>query len=393
MLSPLIIRLPRFKLLLILITILVVSCQFLVVSCYGQAPRYIRVLIMQDTSSLRLKIRGSYEIMDSTNNKVLNRGKNLNTTVTAYSGGILLGNIRSNTNKLFIKSYDTPAIINGRLFRGTIQFIKDDDRKLSVINHIDLEDYIKGISVRELSHYWPRQALLAHVIVFRTFALYKMQENIQKDYDLTSDIYSQVYGGGAAERYRVNKVVEETKGLVLTYQGKIFPAFYHATCAGHTEDASSLWNINIAPLKGVDCGFCGDSPHFKWHNVLSAEETKNLLRKAGYPIENIKDITILGRNKSGRITNLKIVTDKKDITITAKDFRNILGPNIIRSTNFNVDVVDNELVFEGYGWGHGVGLCQWGGYFMAKQGRSYQEILKYYYPGTEISLIVEETDE
>jgi stage II sporulation protein D len=232
-------------------------------------------------------------------------------------------------------------------------------------------------------------SLKAEVIAFRTFALYKMQENAQKDFDLTSDVYSQSYGGRFAERYRLNKAVDETRGLVLTYKGKIIPAFYHATCGGHTEDASLFWNIDIPPLKGVPCGFCQDSPHFKWHNVLSLKEIRDALVKGGLRIGDIKDLVILGRDKSDRITDLKIVTDKKDIRVLAKDFRNMLGPNIIKSTNFQVRVVDGDAVFEGFGWGHGVGLCQWGGYFMAKHGYDYKQILEYYYPGTQISSLTD----
>ena len=352
---------------------------------YAQSSKYVRVAIVQDVSSLRLKVKGSFEIVDSASNKVLKRGKDLNTTVTVYSGGIFLGNTKSKTDKLFIKPYyPESVIINGRIFRGDIQLIKNN-MKLSVINHIDLEDYVKGISVRETSHYWPIDSLKAEVIVFRAFALYKMQENSQKDFDLTSDVYSQVYSGRAAERYRINKAVDETRGLVITYKGKIFPAFYHATCAGHTDDASLFWNIDMPPLKGVSCNFCQDSPHFKWHNVLSLVEVKDALVKGGLRIENIEDIIILGRDKSGRITDLKIAADKKDMKISAKDFRNILGPNIIKSTNFQVKVIDHDAVFKGFGWGHGVGLCQWGAYFMAKEGYTYKQILEYYYPGTQVS--------
>ena len=376
----------RLKPLIILIIILVVSCQLSVLSCFGQLPRYVRVAIFQELSSLRLKIKGSYEIIDSTNNKVLIRGRNLNTTVTVYPQGILLGNTRAKTDKFLIKPYyPQPVIINGRSFRGDIQLIKSNT-KLSAVNHIDLEDYVKGISVRETSHYWPFDSLKAEVIVFRTFALYKMQENAHKDFDLTSDIYSQAYGGRAAERYRINKAVDETKGLALTYRGKIFPSFYHATCGGYTDDAALLWNVDTPPLKGVSCNFCQDSQHFKWHSVLSLKEVNDALVKGGLRIEDIKDIIILGRHKSGRITDLKIVTVKKDATISAKDFRNTLGPNVIKSTNFQVKLVDHDAVFEGFGWGHGVGLCQWGAYFMAKQGYTYEQILEYYYPGAQVSL-------
>lgn len=382
MASPIIRRLSLRALLL-----LTTYCLLTITNSNAGVSGCVRVAIVQDVSSLRLKIKGPFQILDSVNQEVLKRGKNLNTTVTVYSDGILLGNTKSKTNKLFIKpDYPESIIINGRIFRGDIQLIKNN-MKLSVVNYIDLEDYVKGISVRETSHYWPIDSLKAEVIAFRTFALYKMQENKQKDFDLTSDVYSQVYGGRTSERYRINKAVDETRGMVLTYQGKIFPAFYHATCGGHTEDASLFWNINIPPLKGVSCNFCQESPHFKWHKVLSRKEIRDALLKSGLTIEDIKDILILGRDKSGRITDLKIVTDKKEIKISAKDLRNILGPNIIKSTNFQVEVIEDDVVFEGFGWGHGVGLCQWGAYFMAKQGYTYEQILEYYYPGCEISLV------
>ncbi len=375
----------NLKLFIMLIIILAVSCQMSAVSSYAQTPRDVRVAIFQDVSSLRLKIKGPYEVIDSTSNKGLSRGRNLNTTVTVYMEGILLGNARAKANKLFIKpDYPEDIMVNGRIFRGDIQLIKNN-MKLSVINYIELEDYVKGISVRETSHYWPVDSLDAEVIVFRTFALYKMQENANKDFDLTSDVYSQVYSGRAAERYRINKAVDETKGLILTYKGKIFPAFYHAACGGHTDDAALLWNIDIPPLKGVSCNFCGGSPHFKWHNVLTQEEVRDALVKGGLRIDKIRDIQILGRDKSGRITDLKIAADKKDIIISAKDFRNALGPNTIKSTNFQVKMIDRDVVFEGFGWGHGVGLCQWGAYFMAKEGYTFKQILEYYYPGAQVS--------
>ena len=378
----------RFRLFIKAITILVVTCHLSPVTCRAEPSNYIRVAILQDAASLGLKVNGGYEIIDLANKKFLSRGKNLNTTVTVYKDSIWIDGKGFNTSKLSIKAGNSDAIkIDSRRFRGDIQLIKGSDFLLSAINNIELEDYIKGILYHEASHYWPDDALRAQAIVCRSYAIYQMQENVSKDYDVTSDIYSQVYGGSISERYRTNKAVSETKGLVLTYQGRYFPSYYHATCGGHTEDASLLWNIDMAPLRGVPCNFCKDSPHFQWHNVLSEEEVRGQLIKAGYQLHNIKNIMISQRDESGRVMNLKIRTDKKDINIPAKDFRNILGPNIVRSTNFSIKVVDHDIVLEGFGWGHGVGMCQWGAYFMAKQGYSYKQVLEYYYPGSQISLI------
>ena len=388
MVSPLKLRLYRLKTKITRIIFVLSVLYFPFSLNCAQSPKYIRVAIIQDASYFRLKIKGFYEVIGSADNRVLYRGKNLNTTVTAYKWGILLGKIKYGAHKLFIKPSDPDALlIDGRKFRGDIQFIKKDNLKILVINYIDLDDYIKGILYHEASHYWPQEALKAQAIVCRTYSVYQMQENKFKDFDVTSDIYSQVYGGMTSERYRTNKAVDDTTGYILNYKGEIFPAYYHATCAGNTEDASLLWNIDIVPLKGVTCGFCKDSPHFSWHYVLSADDVQDKLVNAGYKINNIKDIVILGRDKSGRITDLQIQFGEEEIKIPAKDFRNIIGPNIIRSTNFTVNVVKGDVVFEGFGWGHGVGFCQWGAYFMAKAGYKYDEILKFYYPGTELSLI------
>jgi stage II sporulation protein D len=148
---------------------------------YAQAPQYIRVAIVQDAPSIRLKVNGFYEAINSGNNEILLRGRNLNTTVTVYRGGILLGNIKSDIDKLLIKPNEPDAVvIDGRMFRGNIQLIKKDNSHLSVINHIELEDYIKGILYHESSHYWPQEALKAQAIACRTFALYQTQENALK---------------------------------------------------------------------------------------------------------------------------------------------------------------------------------------------------------------------
>jgi len=387
MVSPLNRRIRRLKL-IVIVAILLYAIRYTLYAYSAQESNYIRVAIIQDTVSLRLKINGLYEVIDSASNRSLSQGRYLNTTVTAYKYGILLGSIKANTNRLLIKPKASGSVvINGRRFRGDIQLIKKDNLHLLAVNYIELEDYIQGILYHEASHYWPIEALKAQAIVCRTYAAYQIGENKSKDYDVTSDIYSQVYGGKTSERYRTNKAVAQTKGQILTYQDKIFPAYFHATCGGHTEEARLLWNIDMPPLRGVTCGFCRASPHFRWHCVLDLKEIADKLTQSGYKIDNIQDIDTLDIDKSGRAINLKFVSDNGELKISTKDFRHIFGPSIIRSTNFKVKVIDHDAVFEGFGWGHGVGLCQWGAYFMAKTGSNAEEIIQYYYPGSQITTL------
>ncbi len=355
---------------------------------FTRPAKYIRVAIIQNAESLNLKVGGFYEISVPGRKKVSARGRNLMTTVTSYKNGILMGDSNFNADSVLISADNADMIIiNGRTFRGDVKFIKNKSGKLIAVNYVELEDYIRGILYHEVSHYWPMEALKAQAIVCRTYAVYQMQENKLRDYDVTSDIYSQVYGGKTSERYRTTSAVFATAGMMLTFQDKVFPAYFHSTCGGHTEDAFLLWKTNIAPLKGVPCNFCEGSPHFNWHYVLTREEVRDKLVKGGYNINSIEDITIMARDGSGRVTDLKIKTAKNESKIPAKDFRNIIGPNIIRSANFSVNLVHDDVVFEGLGWGHGVGLCQWGAYFMAKRGFSAMQILEYYYPEANLETI------
>lgn len=345
-----------------------------------------RVRIMQDAVTLILTIKGGYKIEDADTQKVLSQGKDLRATVTVAKNNILIGNTRSSSRRIYIRPADADALtINGRKFKGSIEFLKKDNASFSVINFIDLEEYIKGVLFHESSHYWPAEALKAQAIVCRSFALFQMQENTKSDYDVTSDIYSQMYGGSTSERYRTNRAVEETRDQVITYRGKIFPAYYHATCAGHTEDASALWNTDIPALKGVACGFCKGSPHYRWHLVLPENTLREKLAQSGYKFKKINAVSSAHKDVSGRIIELTISGGEKSLKLSGKDFRSSLGPNLIKSLQFEVSAAGSDFVFEGLGWGHGVGFCQWGAYFMAKEGRSCREILAHYYPGAVVT--------
>ncbi len=372
----------------ILIGSLVICFWLGAVSCFAQSQEQIvRVKIFEDAAGFTVAIRGDYAVKQFDTDRILKYGKSLKSKVSAYKGGILLAGNYLSGKRIFIKpnSYDTPIEVNGRRFKGGIAVIRRDNGLLSVVNYLGLEDYVKGISVRETSHYWPMDALKAETVAFRTFALYRVEQFKNKEWDVSDDKYSQVYGGQEAERYRITEAVDKTKGEILYYNGKILPAFYHSTCAGTTEDASEIWDIDLAPLKGVVCGFCKDSPHFSWKAEIPKKEIKRILEKQGQKIKNVMEVVVSGHDASGRVDNLNIVTQEKDIEMAAKDFRNLIGPDVIKSLNFKISVNNDNLVFDGQGWGHGVGLCQWGAYFMSKSGTDYLKILEYYYPGSTLT--------
>ncbi|MDO8748725.1 MAG: SpoIID/LytB domain-containing protein [Candidatus Omnitrophota bacterium] len=349
------------------------------------ADEAVRIAILQDSASFYLRVKGAFEIQDESGRSVY-KGKNLKSRpIKADSGKIILPGAVLNLSRFRIFSKNGYIYINNRLYRGVVSIIPKDTTRFLVVNELDLEHYLRGILCNEIAPWWPLDALKAQAVVARTYALYQRQFTKNKDFDLTNDIYSQVYGGKTSEKWRSNRAVDLTKGEILTFKGNLFPAYYHAACGGHTEDASMLWKVDLAPLKGVRCVFCAASPHFKWQAEISSEEIKSKLSAKGFKMDYFDEIEIVSLNPSGRINELEIKSADNSLVISAKDFRQALGPNLIRSTNFTLKIISAKVYFAGLGWGHGVGLCQWGMHELAKSGKNYKEILEYYYPESKLT--------
>lgn len=345
----------------------------------------VRVSVVKDADAVRLRIAGNYRISDLVSKKPLLEGKYLGDSFLKPSGaGFDIGGSAIDSPAVEIEPLGgARAYINERVFRGEIK-IYNISGKVMVINTVDLEEYLYGVIRNEVSTWWPMEALKAQAIAARTYALNQINESKVKDYDVYADVNSQVYGGIFSEKWRTNRAVEQTRGQVLTYKGAVFPAFFHATCGGSTFDAANLWNIDLPPLKGVKCNWCRKSPHYYWERWMPVNEAEQRLDEAGYPVGDILGFDVIRRDHSGRILELRIKGTKGDSVMLAKDFRRIMGSDTVRSTNFKVTVIGEYVAFEGLGWGHGVGLCQWGAYYMSRAGKKADEILYFYYPGSKI---------
>lgn len=365
----------------------------------AQSRNLVRVAVVTDASLIKLTIRSPFKILALNTNEELYKDRRIwNGKIVPTESGIKINKLDFKIYGIRIQPSRSPAIhLNGRKFRGAVDIIRQPDKTLLAINRLDVEEYISGVLYHEVAAWWSIEALRAQAIVSRTFALYQARVNAHKDYDLESNVYSQVYGGRTSERGRTSKAVRLTSGKVLTYKGKIFPTFYHATCAGHTENASRLWKIDLPPLRGRECQFCQRSPHFHWKKEVSLQDIEEALEKADFKVGLIKSIEIVDRDVSGRVTDLEIASTRGKIEVNANRFRLTVGPNIIRSTNFNLEIKKRrppfqqvgtgQAFFEGYGWGHGVGMCQWGSFFMARRGFNAEQILGYYYPESKIKEI------
>jgi len=350
-----------------------------------QPPEIVRVSIVRDSRELTLAIHGAYRLRDMSNGHVIARGLRLpESQVRLLDRGILIGLDIYPAKRLTIEpAKDASIIIDNRPFRGEVTIIRTPDNHITAVNSINVEDYIKGVLYHEVSNHWPMEALKAQAVAARTYALYSLNP-AGKDYDVTNDIYSQVYGGRDSERYRTDLAVDRTRGEILTYNNQIIPAYFHATCGGMTEDARELWNLpDWTPLRGVPCPFCKNSPHMNWTKNFRLKDIQDIINRHGYKIGTIKNISIVNRDRSERIDHLKITCAQgPDLILKGKDFRDMIGPNVLKSNNYDIVMRGYFVDLIGKGWGHGVGMCQWGALGMAQQQFTYEQILAYYYPSS-----------
>lgn len=250
---------------------------------------------------------------------------------------------------------------------------------------INLEDYIIGVVAGEMPASFDDEALKAQAIAARTYAIYKMNST-SNTYDLTTDISNQVYitedemqkkWQNDFEKYfnKVRNAVIATKDLIMEYDGKVISSYYFAMSNGKTEDVSLVFGEDRDYLKSVDSSWDENTKNF--------EVTKELTRKEFCQKLNISCDTItisnIDKSASGRINSL---------TINGKNFKGTKLRTLLslRSTDFNVEVKDT-IIITTKGYGHGVGMSQYGANEMAKKGYNYEQILKHYYQNIDIKKI------
>ena len=276
-----------------------------------------------------------------------------------------------------------------RWYRGSIE-LRPMKGGILAVNVVDVEDYLYGVIPAEMLPNSPLEALKAQAVASRTFALYRKLKGGSNLYDLDSTIISQVYGGSGYEDIRANVAVDETKGLVMTYDGDPIPAYFHANSGGHTEDLKYVWGGESPPfLRSAADPFGVDGSRYEWKARLSLEWIREMLETSGLDFGGaLQRIEVANVSPSNRVTRIKIVYDGGEIVIHGNRFRLALDPLFtIKSTMFTLKQIDGMVEFVGHGSGHGVGLSQESAKVMAEKGLSYRLILSYFYPGVEFRVI------
>ncbi len=278
----------------------------------------------------------------------------------------------------FIPQRGGKLFINGSPYAGTI-LIRAKNGTLSVVNEVDLEQYLQGVVPSEMPSDWPMEALKTQAIISRSYALYQKKNNQNSAYDLPASVLGQVYKGESVYHPRSAEAIEKTKGVIAAYQGEVALTYFHSTSAGPTEDANDRWGKDFAYLKGVSCPLDFGSPYFAWQTEIPLSNLENALANTG--VGTIATLTPLSYSKAGRILRVRILHANGESVLKAEELRRLLGYKTLPSTHFKIDSFGKILKISGMGWGHGVGLCQFGAKVMAERGLKFDEIVQYYYPG------------
>ncbi|MFN0098840.1 MAG: SpoIID/LytB domain-containing protein [Gemmatimonadaceae bacterium] len=303
----------------------------------------------------------------------------------------------------------------GKNYRGAIGFVATDTGIL-VVNHLPLEDYLRGVVPLEIGDRGPgeRAAVEAQAVAARSFTVIRLLNSKSgvgrsPDFDLISSVGDQVYGGQSAERPVADEAVRVTSGLVLMMGGRVVNAPFFSACGGETAAAEEVWRTDGEPhlrrvsdkIPGTDRHYCDIAPRFAWTRSFSGAELDAAVRKYLASVAEVgrsgpgqvTDLHIERRTPSGRVGQLIVRTSRGSYIVRGNDARSVLrtpSGELLNSSYFSVSIERSgdklmRAVLRGNGYGHGVGMCQWGAIGRARAGQDLRSILRTYYPGTTLT--------
>lgn len=333
----------------------------------GKETSYIRVLVLKSPkavtisgdSGLRITNIQTHSVEHETDlKKAVFSADKVRTPIVVESGNKILN-------------------LNGISYRGMLE-LRNAMGMICVVNLVRMEDYLSSVVPSEMSYSWPDEALKAQAVAARTYAYYFLMKKNTELYDLDATTSFQVYKGVVSENEKSTEAVRKTSGEIVTCQNQPILAFFHSTCGGKTSDSFDVWgNEKIQYLVSVVCDFCSASPYYRWQDDISLSEIGEYISEQYSNIGKIQGISF-GR-KGGRVSEVQVRHSSGLLKISGNDFRIAMPEKRLKSLAFEAKKDGKVLHINGRGWGHGVGMCQYGARGMAVKGSSYKDILKHYY--------------
>lgn len=356
-----------------------------------------------------------------------------NTAVQIHQNGVLVAVIDLPGGVAVSDLSDDIVFVNDREYAGQVVLRPSTNATLTVINRLDIESYLCGVLPYEMSTGWPLEALKAQAVAARNYVSNNRTKHQSDGFDLCNTTHCQVYRGIAAQAADCTQAVLETAGVYLYYQDKPAQTFYFSSSGGRTENVKDVWGSSFPYLVSVEDSYekTAEIASANWNYTLSRSALEELLKN--YNLGTISDLSIVSTTDGGRAKVLKAVGSLASAEIKAADFRSLVGNSSIKGTYFTItksggaeltvrsstETLKNggtayvlsanntpavqsinavlgkdgirafassfeQLTFTGKGYGHGVGMSQWGARGMAEAGFTYDQILTHYFVGTEL---------
>jgi stage II sporulation protein D len=368
-----------------------------------EIPR-IRVKIGDDAPSVRVAVGGPWRLVGADGD--LAKGETLAwTPVRAAGQGVAVGSLATADGPVELHAADADPVyvdLPGRKkrgYRGYLRLEAATGGRVRVVNVVSMEAYLAGVLADEMYDSWHLEAFKAQAVAARTYALRRRNARQRYAFDVYDTPMSQVYGGVGAETKTAWEAVRTTWGVVATCEGGgrrvLLPTFYHSTCGGDTVPSGTVFGGSTPPplRGGTGCTYCRNSHRYRWKNevVLTKAEIGEAVRRSTSPALSglgvIDRVEVAERTgDGGRAQRIRLVdTAGRSVLMRASDWRIRVGASKVPSTWFRIeDRGDAIALTDGRGFGHGVGLCQFGAQFLATHGQTGEQILRYYYPGVDL---------
>ncbi len=298
--------------------------------------------------------------------------------------------------------------VDGSGYPKRLEIVLSPGKGLNVVNVVDVETYLRAVVPLEIGHEGKDylEAAKAQAVAARTYVAGHLERNPAEGYDVQAGVQDQVYGAVDKRHPDADRAVAETRGLILTYDGKPIRANYSSTCGGETAGVEESFDADPVPylkaqkdeVDGKVC--CRTSRYYRWTVSWAGDDlaatlarTVPAVLKRPWDGTSVRDVKVLDQGRSGRATRLRIETDHAVYQVEKTAIRRVLerpgGAGWLWSADFKLDEKKSggkvvRLTAEGRGWGHGVGMCQWGAMQLSKDGYGFRKILAHYYPGTKL---------
>ncbi|MBW1732899.1 MAG: SpoIID/LytB domain-containing protein [Deltaproteobacteria bacterium] len=305
-------------------------------------------------------------------------------TVRLQGGRIFINGSPAEGRQVVFQGKSPLGIVCGKKkkrIRGKLMAKVKGDR-LYLINLVDMEDYLKSVVPSESYSSWPLQTLKAQAVASRTYAYYQLLHRKDWDYDLVDDQGDQAYKGIERERPRSTRAVNETRGMVLTYENRPILAMYSANSGGYTADAMSVFSLSKPYLIAHPDPESLKGKMARWTRKFTVKEVEAALKRRGIKVNGLKRIEAEEKGPSGRIVKVRVVSRSgSKVLRTRTTLRRALKlPEIL----LDIERTGDRFIFRGRGWGHGVGYSQWGSAILGKT-TTYDKILRFYYPNATLT--------